>query len=92
MVDNGCSAAVMECSSHALDQGRVAALDFDIGVFTNLSGDHLDYHGSFDSYLQAKMKLFDIVSSQAIINMDDPVSWSVAERTTAQVISCRTES
>ena len=91
MVDNGCSAAVMECSSHALDQGRVAALDFDIGVFTNLSGDHLDYHGSFDSYLQAKMKLFDIVSSQAIINMDDPVSWSVAERTTAQVISCRTE-
>jgi len=92
MVDNGCGVAVMECSSHALDQGRVAALDFDIGVFTNLSGDHLDYHGSADAYLLAKMKLFDGVSTCAIINMDDPVSWSVADRTTAKVISCRTES
>jgi len=92
MVDHGCEAAVMECSSHALDQGRVAALDFDIGVFTNLSGDHLDYHGSADAYLLAKMKLFDVVSTTAIINMDDPASWSVADRTTAKVISCRTES
>jgi UDP-N-acetylmuramoyl-L-alanyl-D-glutamate--2,6-diaminopimelate ligase len=92
MVDNGCKTAVMECSSHALDQGRVAALDFDIGVFTNLSGDHLDYHGSVDSYLQAKMKLFDLVSTAAVINMDDPASWSVAERASAKVLSCRTES
>ena len=92
MVDNGCNVAVMECSSHALDQGRVAALDFNIGVFTNLSGDHLDYHGSADSYLQAKMKLFDSVSDSAVINMDDPVSWSVADYATANVISCRTES
>ena len=92
MVDNGCEVAVMECSSHALDQGRVAALDFDIGVFTNLSGDHLDYHGSADSYLLAKMKLFDVVSTCAVINMDDPASWSVADRTTAEVISCRTAS
>ena len=92
MVDNKCEVAVMECSSHALDQGRVAALDFDIGVFTNLSGDHLDYHGSADAYLLAKMKLFDIVSTTAVINMDDPSSWSVADRTSANVISCRTES
>ncbi len=92
MVNNGCEVAVMECSSHALDQGRVAALDFDIGVFTNLSGDHLDYHGSADAYLQAKMKLFDIVSTSAILYMDDPASWSVADRTTATVISCRLES
>lgn len=92
MVDNGCEVAVMECSSHALDQGRVAALDFDIGVFTNLSGDHLDYHGSADAYLLAKMKLFDVVSTYAVINMDDPSSWAVADRTTAKVISCRTES
>ena len=92
MVNNGCKVAVMECSSHALDQGRVAALDFDIGVFTNLSGDHLDYHGSFNSYLKAKMKLFDVVSTTAIINMDDPSSWSVAECVSAKVISCRTES
>ncbi len=92
MVDNGCKVAVMECSSHALDQGRVAALDFDIGVFTNLSGDHLDYHGSADSYLQAKMKLFDSVSESAVINMDDPASWSVADYATAKIISCRTDS
>jgi UDP-N-acetylmuramoyl-L-alanyl-D-glutamate--2,6-diaminopimelate ligase len=92
MVDNGCQVAVMECSSHALDQGRVAALDFDIGVFTNLSGDHLDYHGSADSYLQAKMKLFDGVTGSAVINMDDPASWSVADYATANIISCRTES
>ena len=92
MVDNGCEFAVMECSSHALDQGRVAALDFDIGVFTNLSGDHLDYHGSADSYLQAKMKLFDLVSTFAVVNMDDPASWSVADRAKAKVLSCRTES
>ena len=92
MVDNGCEVAVMECSSHALDQGRVAALDFDIGVFTNLSGDHLDYHGSADAYLFAKMKLFDVVSTCAVINMDDPASWAVATRAKARVISCRTES
>lgn len=92
MVDNGCDVAVMECSSHALDQGRVSALDFNIGVFSNLSGDHLDYHGSADSYLQAKMKLFDLVSDTAVINMDDPASWSVADYATARVISCRTES
>ncbi|MBC8200817.1 MAG: UDP-N-acetylmuramoyl-L-alanyl-D-glutamate--2,6-diaminopimelate ligase [Planctomycetes bacterium] len=92
MVDNGCKAAVMECSSHALDQGRVAALDFEIGVFSNLSGDHLDYHGSADAYLQAKMRLFDNVSGCAVINMDDPASWSVADHANARVISCRTES
>lgn len=92
MVDNGCEATVMECSSHALDQGRVAALDFDIGVFTNLSGDHLDYHGSIDAYLQAKLRLFDGVSGTAVINMDDPAGWTVADHTTANVISCRTES
>ena len=92
MVDNGCEVAVMECSSHALDQGRVAAIDFEIGVFTNLSGDHLDYHGSADAYLQAKMSLFDTVSGCAIINMDDPASWSVADYAKARVISCRTES
>ena len=82
----------MECSSHALDQGRVSALDFSIGVFTNLSGDHLDYHGSADAYLQAKMKLFDSVSDYAVINMDDSASWSVADHATAKVISCRTQS
>jgi len=92
MVDHGCVAAVMECSSHALDQGRTSALRFEIGVFTNLSGDHLDYHGSSDAYLRAKMRLFDNVENSSIINMDDPASWAVADRSRAKVISCRTDS
>ena len=92
MVDNNCVAAVMECSSHALDQGRVAALDFDTGIFTNFSGDHLDYHGSSLAYLQAKLKLFKNVRRCAVINMDDPASWSVANRCNVPVMSCRIES
>jgi UDP-N-acetylmuramoyl-L-alanyl-D-glutamate--2,6-diaminopimelate ligase len=92
MVANGCGAAVMECSSHALDQGRTAGLQFDTGIYTNLSGDHMDYHGSIDAYLRAKLRLFDSVHGHAIINMDDPVGWRVADHATAPVTSCRLES
>lgn len=92
MVANGCNAAVMECSSHALDQGRVSAIAFEVGIFTNLSGDHMDYHGSIDSYLRAKMRLFDQVGGLCVINMDDPLSWRVADRATAPICSCRLES
>lgn len=58
MVNQGCKAAVMEVTSHALDQGRVLGIEFDVGVFTNLSGDHLDYHQSLENYCDAKSKLF----------------------------------
>ena len=58
MVAAGCRAAVMEVSSHALAQRRVAAMRFAAGVFTNLTGDHLDYHGSMESYARAKSALF----------------------------------
>jgi UDP-N-acetylmuramoyl-L-alanyl-D-glutamate--2,6-diaminopimelate ligase len=92
MVDNGCQVAVMECSGHALDQGRTAALQFEAGVFTNLSWDHMDYFGNSDAYLRAKMRLFDNVVGYSIINMDDPASWSVADRSKARIISCRTDS
>ena len=92
MVDNGCEVAVMECSSHALDQRRTSALSFEMGVFTNLSGDHLDYHGSADAYLRAKMNLFDQVTGCSVINMDDPASWAVADRSQSRVVSCRLES
>merc|ERR1711938_501906 len=54
----GCERVVMEVSSHALDQGRVTGIDFDVSVFTNLSGDHLDYHGDMASYAAAKALLF----------------------------------
>ena len=74
MLDNGCRAAAMEVSSHSLDQQRVGALAFRTGVFTNLTGDHLDYHGTMDRYASAKAELFRMldVEGTAIINIDDP--------------------
>ena len=70
MVEKGCSYAVMEVSSHALDQCRVYNLDFDIAVFTNLTQDHLDYHITMENYLEAKKKLFSMCKT-AVINSDD---------------------
>jgi UDP-N-acetylmuramoyl-L-alanyl-D-glutamate--2,6-diaminopimelate ligase len=58
MIKHGCRSAVMEVSSHALDQGRVDKIAYDIALFTNLSLDHLDYHSSMEAYCQAKQKLF----------------------------------
>lgn len=57
MVANGCRAVAMEISSHALDQGRVAGLELDVAVMTNLGRDHLDYHGDLDRYLAAKARI-----------------------------------
>lgn len=59
MVEAGCDYAFMEVSSHAADQNRITGLDFDGGIFTNLTRDHMDYHHSFDNYLAAKKKFFD---------------------------------
>ncbi|HSX71783.1 MAG TPA: Mur ligase family protein, partial [Pseudomonas sp.] len=68
----GARAVAMEVSSHGLDQGRVAALDFDVAVYTNLSRDHLDYHGSMEAYGAAKAKLFAWPSLKArVVNLDD---------------------
>lgn len=65
--------AVMEVSSHALAQGRVKACDFQVGVFTNLTQDHLDYHRDMEDYFQAKALLFspEYLSGRAIVNLDD---------------------
>ncbi|MDX6767691.1 MAG: UDP-N-acetylmuramoyl-L-alanyl-D-glutamate--2,6-diaminopimelate ligase [Candidatus Methylacidiphilales bacterium] len=73
MRDENCRAAVMEVSSHALDQERTLGLGFEVAVFTNLTQDHLDYHGSMENYFQAKSKLFTSLrhGSHAVINLDD---------------------
>lgn len=70
MKDAGIFSVVMEVSSHALSQERVAGLYFEAAVFTNLSHDHLDYHGTMDNYLNAKLKLFSNAKC-GIINRDD---------------------
>jgi UDP-N-acetylmuramoyl-L-alanyl-D-glutamate--2,6-diaminopimelate ligase len=74
MVDEGCSHAVLEVSSHSLELQRVAGCEFRVAVFTNLTRDHLDFHGDMDSYFQAKRKLFsDLLrpDGRAVINADD---------------------
>lgn len=71
-VEEGAAAVCMEVSSHALDQARVAGVVFDIAVFTNLTRDHLDYHGDMKTYAAAKAKFFDFPQlATAVINRDD---------------------
>lgn len=82
--DRQCTHVVMEVSSHALAQDRTAGIDFNIGAFTNLTQDHLDYHGTMEAYLQAKLKLFALVSCGiekglpgprfGVVNSEDPHS------------------
>jgi UDP-N-acetylmuramoyl-L-alanyl-D-glutamate--2,6-diaminopimelate ligase len=73
MVDAGCSHCFMEASSHAIVQERIAGLKLAGAAFTNISHDHLDYHGSFDEYIKAKKKLFDDLPKEAfaLVNGDD---------------------
>lgn len=73
MVEAGCDYAFMEVSSHATEQRRVAGLQFAGGIFTNLTRDHLDYHGTVDNYLNAKKKFFDMLPEDAfaLVNADD---------------------
>lgn len=78
--------AVMEVSSHALDQGRVESVAFDGAVFTNLTRDHLDYHGNMQAYGDAKRKLFDCTTLRyAVINEDDAYGARLLERRRAGV-------
>ncbi|MFT4113171.1 UDP-N-acetylmuramoyl-L-alanyl-D-glutamate--2,6-diaminopimelate ligase [Silvibacterium sp.] len=75
-VDAGASEAVMEVSSHALEQGRVFGVPYDVAIFTNLTRDHLDFHGTMENYFAAKRRLFDgslgAPPRVAVINADDP--------------------
>lgn len=88
MVTEGCKYLVMEVSSHALHQKRVAGIPFDVAAFTNLSLDHLDYHSDMDEYASAKKILFDSLkpASWAVINADDPYAGHMVSDTPAKVL------
>ena len=78
LVDRGISRVALEASSHALDQGRLDEVDVDVGVFTNLSRDHLDYHGTMARYAAAKRRLFERRLRMAVVNVDDPTGGAIA--------------
>ena len=86
MVDAGCTHAFMEVSSHAIDQHRVAGLEFAGGVFSNITHDHLDYHKTFAEYLRVKKSFFDGLSTNAfaISNHDDKNGAVMLQNTNAQ--------
>lgn len=86
LVDAGVRTVAMEVSSHSLDQRRVDGLSFIVAVFTNLTRDHLDYHGTMDAYVAAKARLVDYLTPEgiAVINADDP-AWQVLARAPRQV-------
>ncbi len=88
MAKNQLGFAVLEVSSHALDQSRVADVEFQIGIFTNLSQDHLDYHETMQAYGSCKLKLFQQLSrsSYAIVNSDDPFTPEIVRSTEAKII------
>jgi len=92
MARHGCDAVAMEVSSHALHQGRVRGIDFAVGVFTNLTGDHLDYHGTMDAYADAKAQLFDGLrpGACAVVNGDDPAHKRMVRSCAARVVRCST--
>jgi UDP-N-acetylmuramoyl-L-alanyl-D-glutamate--2,6-diaminopimelate ligase len=87
--DAGCTAAVMEVSSHALDQGRTVGLEFEAGVFTNLASDHLDYHKTREAYFDAKARLFAHLApgATAVLNREDPLWQRLASLTRASVVT-----
>src|SRR3954463_15711355 len=87
MLSAGCKAAAMEVSSHALAQDRVRGLEWDVAVFTNLTQDHLDFHGTMENYFEAKARLFLELAGQkaktkptAVINLDDPYGAKLVDR------------
>lgn len=90
MIKEGSKYLVMEASSHAIEQNRLAGINFKAAAFTNFTGDHLDYHKTMEAYLAAKLKLFEklLPDATAIINIDDPVWEVVAGVTKANKLFC----
>jgi UDP-N-acetylmuramoyl-L-alanyl-D-glutamate--2,6-diaminopimelate ligase len=85
----GASHLVLEVSSHGLDLHRVDGLDFDVAAFTNLSRDHLDYHGTLEAYGEAKARLFtELQPKHSVIHVDDAFGSTLADRVPGRVIRC----
>ena len=84
----GAEFMVLEASSHALSQNRLAGIDFQAAAFTNLTGDHLDYHKTKDDYLAAKMRLFEQLSegATAVLNKQSPEAEQIAAKTAAEIL------
>ena len=89
MRDGGCEYVIMEVSSHSLELHRVHNIRFHTAVFTNLSRDHLDFHGDMDTYFAAKAKLFERCD-RAVINIDDPYGVKLAGMTQCEVLTYST--
>ncbi|MDD2581177.1 MAG: UDP-N-acetylmuramoyl-L-alanyl-D-glutamate--2,6-diaminopimelate ligase [Desulfuromonadaceae bacterium] len=95
LAEAGAQSFVMEVSSHALEQRRVDGCHFDVGIFSNLTRDHLDYHGTMESYLEAKSRFFSELlrptqekpRRRAAVNMDDPYGEEIARRSACPVIT-----
>ena len=102
LIEENFDCVVMEVSSHALALDRVAGCEFDVGVFTNLSRDHLDFHKTMENYLEAKTKLFRLLSptsqkynhlsadkagKRAIINIDDPYAKHIIKNTKVEILT-----
>ena len=89
MVEAGCTYAFMEVSSHSIDQRRISGLDFDGGIFTNLTRDHLDYHKTVENYLKAKKKFFDDLPAKAfaLTNLDDKSGMVMLQNTKAKKLT-----
>jgi len=90
----GCTDVIIEVSSHALDQGRTRICPFRVGIFTNISRDHLDYHGSMEEYFEAKSRLFRGLKqrgvgdlTRAVLNYDDPKGRVMSKLTDAEVVT-----
>ncbi len=99
MVHHGCQAAVMEVTSHALEQRRVENIDFDVAIFTNLTLDHLDYHHTMENYCAAKNKLFRSLKKEkakrnptAVVNIDTPWLPKIIEGCQAGILTYGIES
>jgi UDP-N-acetylmuramoyl-L-alanyl-D-glutamate--2,6-diaminopimelate ligase len=93
MVDSGVRAAAMEVSSHALALDRIEGCRFDATVFTNLTRDHLDFHGDLESYFDAKKRLFEFrkPGAAAVVNVDDPAGRRLAREVVAPVLTWSVE-